>query len=173
MGEGRLKDIKETASDTVEILRQLGTPGVQETLDKAKSIAVTVKDVMEIMKSPEWVQNIDNIRRIVDTMNESSIRMDNTLKQLKESGMIDETKQLVKSARSATDSFGRQEGGIKSQDLRDMGVSLKEMLQSIKLLADELTTVAMESKRSGALQELSQTGQNIASTYNTVKHDVR
>lgn len=173
MGEGRLKDIKETASDTVEILRQLGTPGVQETLDKAKSIAVTVKDVMEIMKSPEWVQNIDNIRRIVDTVNESSIGMDNTFKQLKESGMIDETKQLIKSARSATDSFGRQEGGIKSQDLRDMSISLKEMLQSIKLLADELTVVAMESKRSGTLQELSQTGQNIASTYNTFKHAVR
>ncbi len=172
MGEGKLKDIKETASDTVEILRQLGTPGVQETLDKAKSIAVTVKDVMEIMKSPEWVQNIDNIRRIMDTMNESSIRMDNTFKQLKESGMIDEAKQLIKSARSATDSFGRQEGGIKSQDLRDMSISLKEMLQSIKSLVDELAVAAAESKKSGTLQELVQTGRNMANTYNVVKRDV-
>jgi hypothetical protein len=38
-GGGKLHDIKETASDAVEIMRELGTPGVQETFDMISEIA--------------------------------------------------------------------------------------------------------------------------------------
>jgi hypothetical protein len=35
-GGGKLKDIRDIASDAVEIMRELGTPGVQETLDSVR-----------------------------------------------------------------------------------------------------------------------------------------
>jgi hypothetical protein len=49
--QGKLKDIRDTASDAVEILRELGTPGVQESLDKAKEMAIIAKEIMETMKT--------------------------------------------------------------------------------------------------------------------------
>src|SRR5690349_14020371 len=115
MGSSKLGDIKETASDTVEILRQLGTPGVQETLDKVKSMTVTVKEIMETMKSPEWVQNMENIRKIVDDVDRSSERMENTVRQMKETGVFDEAKTLMQSARKTMNAFGSADGAMKGQ----------------------------------------------------------
>lgn len=37
----KLKDIKETASDAVEIIRELGSPDVQESLEKIREVAKT------------------------------------------------------------------------------------------------------------------------------------
>ena len=61
---GKLHDIKQTASDAVEIMRQIGTPGVQETMDKVRQTATIAKDVMESLKSPEMVRNKENFRLI-------------------------------------------------------------------------------------------------------------
>ena len=58
MAGGKLHDIKETASDAVEILREVGTPGVQETFDKIREVAVIGRDIMQLMKEQEWQRNI-------------------------------------------------------------------------------------------------------------------
>ena len=165
----KLGDIKETASDTVEILRQLGTPGVQETLDKVKSMTVTVKEIMETMKSPEWVQNMENIRRIVDDVNSSSERMENTIRQMKESGVFEETRMLMQSARKTMDAFGGSDGAMKGQEMRDLMVSVKEMVQSVRVLADELKAAAIESRQSGAIKELQEAAESVSGAYSTVK----
>ena len=166
----KIGDIKETASDTVEILRQLGTPGVQETLDKVKSMTVTVKEIMETMKSPEWVQNMENIRRIVDDVNSSSERMENTVRQMKESGVFEEATRLMQSARKTMDTFGGSDSAMKGQEMRDVMVSVKEMVQSIRMLADELKMAATESRQSGAIKELQEAAGSISGAYSTVKH---
>ena len=165
----KLGDIKDTASDTVEILRQLGTPGVQETLDKVKSMTVTVKEIMETMKSPEWVQNMENIRRIVDDIDSSSERMENTVRQMKESGVFEEARMLMQSARKTMDSFGGPDGAMKGQEMRDVMLSVKEMVQSVRLLADELKAAATESRQSGAIKELREAAESVSGAYSTVK----
>ena len=169
MGSSKLGDIKETASDTVEILRQLGTPGVQETLDKVKSMTVTVKEIMETMKSPEWGQNMENIRKIVDDVDRSSERMENTVRQMKETGIFDEAKTLMQSARKKMDAFGSADGAMKGQDMRDVLVSVREMIQSVKLLMDELKVAATESRQSGSIKELEEAARDISGAYSTVK----
>src|SRR3989337_2545717 len=129
---GKLHDIKETASDAVEIMRQIGTPGVQESLDKVRQTATIAKEIMEALKTPEIVKNIENIRLISENINEAFTKMQNTMKQLKETGVIDEAKELIKSAKSKIDSFGGGgEGGISGHDLRDVTTAVKEMLESI------------------------------------------
>lgn len=168
MGSSKLGDIKETASDTVEILRQLGTPGVQETLDKVKSMTVTAKEIMETMKSPEWVQNMENIRRIVDDVNSSSERMENTVRQMRETGVFDEARMLMQSARKAMDGFGSSDGAMKG-DMHDVVVSVKEMIESIKGLTDELKGAAAESRKSGSIKELEEAARGVSSAYSTVK----
>lgn len=165
----KLGDIKETASDTVEILRQLGTPGVQETLDKVKSMTVTVKEIMETMKSPEWVQNMENIRKIVDDVDRSSERMDNTIRQMKETGVFEEAKSFMQTARKTMDAFGSADGAMKGPEMRDVIVSVREMIQSVKLLTDELKIAAAESRQSGSIKELQEAARDISGAYSTVK----
>ena len=190
-GGGKLHDIKETASDAVEIMRELGTPGVRESFDIIKETAVIAKEIMETMKTPEWQQNMQNIRIISENMNNASARMDRTTKELKETGIIDDTKDLIKGINSrigpSGNSKGQQteaaaaptitprtteNGSISGQDLKDLSVSFKEMLQSIKALVEELKATMVESKRSGTMHNVEETFREAADTYRTVKGEL-
>src|SRR3712207_4093871 len=129
--EGKLHDIKETASDAVAIMRELGTPGVQESFEVIRETAKIAKEIMETMRTPEWQQNIENFRLISENMNGVSDRMDRTTAGLKETGIIYDTKELINTVRSKVCSFGgsgvgadgQQQsaagGGISGQGLKD------------------------------------------------------
>lgn len=164
----KLHDIKETASDAVEIMRQIGTPGVQESMDKVRETATIAKEIMEALKTPEIVKNIENIRLISENMNEASTKMQNTMKQLKETGVIDEAKELIKSTKSKINTFGvGGEGSISGQDLRDVTTAVKEMLVSIRGLVDELKITVASSKTSGTIRNIQETIKEAAEIYNT------
>ena len=169
---GKLHDIKETASDAVEIMRQIGTPGVQESLDKVRATATIAKEIMESLKSPEIVKNIENIRMISENMKEASTKMQDTMKQLKETGVIDEAKELIKSTKSKIDAFGGSgEGSISGQDLRDVTTAVKDMLESIKGLVDELKMTVGSSKKSGTIRNIEETVREASDIYKTVRYE--
>ena len=188
-GGGKLHDIKETASDAVEIMRELGTPGVQETFDMIREIAAIAKEIMETMKTPEWQQNMENIRVISENINNASARMDRTTKELKETGVIDDGKELIKAIKSklgpfdsgSSSSEGRQAagtttktaaGGIGGQDLKELSTSFKEMLESVKALVEELRITMAEFKRSGTIHHIEETVKEATDTYRTVKREL-
>lgn len=156
MGEGKLSDIKETTSDAAEIMRQLGTPGVRESLDTAKQITDTVKEIMEIMRTPEWVRNIENMSKMVDKLPDMSGKSDD--------GGIGDVKGLVQSTKKVMDDLSR-DGGIKGQDLAELVTAFKEMLQSFKVLADELAAAAAESGRSGSIRNAKDASSSLSNTY--------
>ena len=169
---GKLHDIKETASDAVEIMRQIGTPGVQESLDKVRETATIAKEIMESLKSPEMVKNIENIRMISENMKEASTKMQDTMKQLKETGVIAEAKELIKSSKSKIDAFGGSgEGSISGQDLRDVTTAVKDMLESIKGLVDELKMTVGSSKKSGTIRNIEETVKEASDIYKTVRYE--
>lgn len=186
--EGKLHDIKETASDAVAIMRELGTPGVQESFEVIRETAKIAKEIMETMKTPEWQQNIENFRLISENMNSVSARMDKTTAGLKETGIIDDTKGLINTVRSKVSSFGGGGGvgadgqpsaaaagvgrGISGQDLKDLSTSFKEMLEAIKALAWELRLTVEESKKSGTLHNVEETYREASDTYRTVKREM-
>lgn len=188
--EGKLHDIKETASDAVAIMRELGTPGVQESFEVIRETAKIAKEIMETMSTPEWQQNIENFRLISENMNSVSARMDRTTAGLKETGIIDDTKGLINTVRSKMGSFGggggvgaggQQSaaaagggggGGISGQDLKDLSTSFKEMLEAIKALAWELRLTVEESKKSGTLHNVEETYREASDTYRTVKREM-
>jgi hypothetical protein len=160
--EGKLHDIKETASDAVAIMRELGTPGVQESFEVIREVAKIAQEITETMKTPEWRQNMENIRLISENINSVSTRMDRTSAGLKETGIIDDAKGLISTVRSKMDSFGGGAGGsegqqsaavggggrsISGQDLKELSTSFKEMLEAIKALASELSLTVTESKK--------------------------
>ena len=183
--EGKLHNIKETASDAVAIMRELGTPGVQESFEVIRETAKIAKEIMETMSTPEWQQNIENFRLISENMNSVSARMDRTTAGLKETGIIDDTKGLINTVRSKMGSFGgggvgadgQQSaaaggGGISGQDLKDLSTSFKEMLEAIKALAWELRLTVEESKKSGTLHNVEETYTEASDTYRTVKREM-
>jgi hypothetical protein len=179
---GKLHDIKETASDAVAIMRELGTPGVQESFEVIREITVTAKEIMETMKTPEWQQNIENFRLISENMNSLSARMDRTTAELKETGIIDDAKELITTVRSKIGSFGGggdgQEsaaaggGGISGQDLKELITSFKEMLEAVKALASELRLTVTESKKSGTMYNIEETIREGSDTYRTLKGEL-
>ena len=181
--EGKLHDIKETASDAVAIMRELGTPGVQESFEVIREVAKIAQEITETMKTPEWQQNMENIRLISENMNTVSARMDKTAAGLKETGIIDDAKGLINTVKSKTDSFGAGAdgeqrtagggggGGISRQDLKELSTSFKEMLEAIKALAGELSLTVADSKKSGTVHNIEETFREASDTYRIVKRE--
>ena len=126
----KVREIKETASFAVEIMRQIKTPGVLESFGKIMDTGVIAKEIIEALKTPEMVKNIENFRVISENINESSTRMQNMLNQLEATGILNETKGLVVSAKTTVDSFGT------SQELHDMGTAIKDVFKSVRALVD-------------------------------------
>jgi hypothetical protein len=182
--EGKLHNIKETASDAVAIMRELGTPGVQESFEVIREIAVIAKEIMETMKTPEWQQNMENIRVISQNINSVSTTMDKTTTGLKETGVIDDAKDLINAVRSKMDSFGGgsdsqqsaggegPKAGISGQDLKDLSTSFKETLEAVKALAWELRVTVEDSKKSGTMRNIEETFREASDTYRTVKEEM-
>jgi hypothetical protein len=162
----KLRDIKETASDAVKIMRQIGTPGVFQSFSKIKETATIANEMMQVLKSPEVVKNIENFRLISENMNEASTKMQNTMQHLKETGIIDEGAELVKSAKEKVNSFG-DEGSINGQDIYEMSTATKEMLVSIKELMVELKVTVASSTKSGTIHNVKETIDEASSIYKT------
>src|SRR2546425_12623097 len=123
----KLKEIKETVFGAVEIIRQAGKPDVQESFGKMMDIAMVAREIIEALKSPEMVKNIENFRLISNNINEISAKMQDTLKQLEGTGVINEAAGLIKSTKSAIDLFGNN-----GQDLFKKSVAVMEILGIIK-----------------------------------------
>ena len=154
----KLHEIRETASDAVEIMRQISTPGVLESLDNVKETAAIVNEIIQGLKTPEMVKNIENFRLISENMNGAASKIQNTMQQLKETGVIDKASDLMHTAKEKIDSFGNgDENSINGQDLRDVSVATREMFVSIKDLINELTATISSSKKSGVIRNVQET----------------
>ncbi len=164
----KLHDIKETASDAVNIMRQLGTPGMFQSLSKIKETATVANDMIQVLKSPEVVRNIENFRLISENMNEATTKMQNTMQQLKETGIIDQGSDLVKTAKEKIDSFGDEnEAGLSGKDLVQMSTATKEMLVSIRELMVELKVTVASSSKSGTIHNVNETIKEASDLYKT------
>ena len=143
----KLKDIKETASDAVEIIRELGSPDVQESLEKIREVAKTAREIIESLKDPAMVANIENMRKTVESVDSTSARLEKITMEMKSSGVLDEARETIKSAKTTISSVG---------DSKNMGETMdaiKEMLRSVSGLIDELKLTVASSKKSGVIAD--------------------
>jgi uncharacterized protein YoxC len=141
----KLKDIKETASDAVEIIRELGSPDVQESLEKIKQVAQTAREIIESLKDPAMVTNIENMRKVAESVDSTSARLERMTMEMKNSGVLDETREAIKSAKTTISSVG---------DSKNMGETMdaiREMVRSISALVDELKLTVASSKKDGVI----------------------
>jgi len=160
---GKLHDIKVTTTNTVEIIRQIGSPEVQGTLTKVNETATLVNEMMQSLKTPEIVKNIENFKLISQNMNEASTKIQNTMQQLKDTGVVDESTELIKFAKGKINSFG--DGLTTGKDLHEVSTATKEMLVSISYLVNELKVTFASSKKSDTVRNLKETAQQTADIY--------
>jgi mevalonate kinase len=147
----KLKDMKKTTSDAVEIIRELGSPDVQKSLEKIRDTAKVGSEIIKSLKEPTMVTNIENIRKTTESIEKSSARIERVTMELKNSGVLDETRETIKSAKYTISSVGD------SKNLGETMDALKEMLRSISVLVDELKLTVVESKQSGTIHNIEET----------------
>ena len=129
----KIKDIKETISCAGQIIRQIRDPQGLESFNKIVEIGVTAKEIIDSLKSPQMVQNIENFRLISENINESATKIQNVITQLEETGIIRATNELVQSTKNTVDSIGT------SQEFHEIGITIKGIFKSIRIIAGELS----------------------------------
>lgn len=163
MGE-KLKEIRATTSDAVSIIRELGSPGVQESLNKILETTKAAKEIVEAMKEPGFVRNIENLRLTSESLQDASVKFENTIREMKQTGVIEQARESIKSVSNVLDSFSTN---------KDFGGTelMKTTLKAIRDLVDELKLVVISSKKTGILsnvegviKESSEMYRNIASS---------
>ena len=147
----KLKDMKKTTSDAVEIIRELGSPDVQKSLEKIRDTAKVGSEIIKSLKEPTMVTNIENIRKTTESIEKSIARIERVTMELKNSGVLDEARETIRSAKYTISSVGD------SKNLSETMDALKEMLRSISALVDELKLTVVESKQSGTIHNIEET----------------
>lgn len=144
----RLKDIKDTTSDAVEIIRELGSPDVKESLEKIRDSAKIGSGIIKSLSEPAMVTNIENIRKTVESFEKSSARIERITMEIKNSEVLDEARDTIKSAKNTISSVGDTKNVGETMD------ALNEMLRSISALVDELKLIMVESRKSGTIHNV-------------------
>jgi hypothetical protein len=130
---GKLNDIRETSSNATQIIRDLRNPDVHASLDRAKDIAATVRDIIESFKDPSMVKNIENLRLSLESIERISSRIDSFRSDTENAGLMDEISSTIKASRKAIENIGN-EG------------STKELISAMKDLISEFSSVVSEVK---------------------------
>ena len=144
----KLKDVKKTTSDAVEIIRELGSPDVQNSLEKIRDTAKVGSEIIKSLKEPAMVTNIENIRKTTESFEKTTARIERVTMELKNSGVLDETRETIKSTKNTISSVGD------SKNIGEMMDAFREMLRSISALVDELKLTMVESKGSGTIHNI-------------------
>ena len=103
------------------------------------------------------ITNIENMRRMAESFESSSNRIDAVTKDLKNSGVLEEAREAIKSARTNINSVG---------DSKNMGETMdaiKEMLRAISGLVDELKLTVVSSKNHGIIHDAEEAVRNTRS----------
>jgi cell fate (sporulation/competence/biofilm development) regulator YmcA (YheA/YmcA/DUF963 family) len=105
-------------------------------------------EIIKSLKEPAMVTNIENIRKTTESFEKTSARIERVTMELKNSGVLDETRETIKSAKNTINYVG---------DSKNMGETMdaiKEMLRSISALVDELKLTIIGSKESGTIHNI-------------------
>jgi len=130
---GKIREIEDTVTGAVEVMKQIRAPEMQDSLGKIVTTGTIVKQIIEDLKTPEMVKNIENLRVITENINEASTKIQDTVKMLDESGMIQETRILVKSAKNIMNLVG-----VASKDVKEVNTAVKTIFRSVQVLVSDL-----------------------------------
>ena len=71
----RLNDIKEISSDSVRLLTEFGSPGMQRSLHKIKEIASIGEEITDFIEEPQMANNIERMCTAFETVQKAGDRI--------------------------------------------------------------------------------------------------
>jgi preprotein translocase subunit SecA len=96
-------------------------------------------------------------------MQNISVRVEDVVKEIKQTGVIDEASITIKSARKIIESSEN------NQNFAEMISTIREMLQSIGGLLEELKITVASSKRKGSIHITKQGLDHVSAFYENIK----
>ncbi|MDQ4056593.1 MAG: hypothetical protein M3156_04155 [Thermoproteota archaeon] len=160
---GTLRDIRDSTSNTAKILHELGSSEVHNSLERIRETAMTAQSIIESFKDPAMVKNLENLRITAEAMQNMSMKVENMVKEIKQTGVIDEASTTIKSARKTIESADS------NQNFAEMISAIREMLQSIGSLVEELKITIASSKRTGSIHITKQALDHASAIYENIK----
>lgn len=145
----KIREVKETIFGAVEIISQIKDREVQESFGKVMETAKVAKEIIEALKTPEMVKNIENFRLISENVNNATVKIQHAVQQIEETGIIDETKDLIKSAKNTMGLVNNA-----GQDLREVSMAFKEIFRSIRGAQDTIHDVDQKYHRAESASEI-------------------
>lgn len=161
MGEN-LKDIKETAANVAQILRHVSSPELQASLDKIKHTSNDTKEIMELLREPGIVKNLENIRLTAEAFQSVSSKFESSIIELKNTEIFDDIKKTLKISNNKLSSSSYNESLVEAIK------SISEMVTSMRQLIDELRLTVAHSKTSGLVNAVNHTLQNVSDAYTDI-----
>jgi hypothetical protein len=162
MGD-KLKEIRHTTSDAVEIIRKLGSPEVYGSLEKICQTTQGVKEMMASLREPEMVKNIDNMRLTAEAIENTSKRMETLVVEIKKTGVFEQISETLVAGRNTLTSSDNK------KMMNDLTSAIKEMFMAITALIDEMKLAVDESKKSGLLYNVDEVGKEASNFYHALR----
>ena len=158
-----LRDIGDSISYAAKILHELGSSEVRDSLERIRETATVAQSIIESFKDPQMVKNLENLRITAEAMQNISVKVEDIVKEIKQTGIIDEESTTIKSARKTIESSEN------NQNLTEMISTIREMLQSIGNLLEELKITIASSKRTGSIHITKQALDHASAIYENIK----
>ena len=158
-----LRDIRDSTSYAAKILHELGSSEVRDSLERIRETATIAQSIIESFKDPQMVKNLENLRITAEAMQNISVKVEDIVKEIKQTGIIDEESTTIKSARKTIESSENY------QNLAEMISTIREILQSIGNLLEELKITIASSKRTGSIHITKQALDHAPAIYENIR----
>jgi hypothetical protein len=158
-----LRDIRDSTSYAAKILHELGSSEVRDSLERIRETATIAQSIIESFKDPQMVKNLENLRITAEAMQNISVKVEDIVKEIKQTGIIDEESTTIKSARKTIESSENY------QNLAEMISTIREILQSIGNLLEELKITIASSKKTGTIYTAEEAVREASKTYKNIK----
>jgi hypothetical protein len=166
MGD-RLKDLRQSTSDALEVIRKLGSPEVHLSLEKIHQTTMGAKEIMESLRGPEMVKNIDNIRLTAESIESTSKRLEDMVLEVRKTQVLEKAYETLGTVREAVASPEAR------NNLSEVTATIRDAILSLTGLIDELRLTLNESKKSGLLQEAGEMVKETSDLYHNMKDTMK
>ena len=158
-----LRDIRDSTSYTAKILHELGSSEVHNSLERIRETATIAQSIIESFKDPQMVKNLENLRITAEAMENITVKVEKMVKEIKQTGVIDEASTTIKSVRIKMDSVES------NQNFAGVSSAIREMLESIAGLVEELKITIASSKKTGTIYTAEEAVREASKTYKNIK----
>ena len=133
------------------------------SIEKIHQTTQEAKEIMESLRKPEMVKNIDNIRLTAEAIESTSKRLENSVLEIRKTQLLEKASETLVAAREALTSPENK------NNLSEVTSTVKEAILSLTGLIDEIRLTVSESKKSGLFRSAGEMVRETSDLYHTMR----